>query len=171
FILGQSTSQFQKDLVDSGVTLSANLSYYTQKYTGPIAASAQAKPKKLREAIRKLLREIYQLRDPSYYTDEQLANAKSILAARDVYGREKTSHFTHTVSYWWAVDGVDYYLDYVENLRDVTRKDIANYVDEYILGEPFVIGVLASPRVESKYGLDEKTVRKIVEDVRSEFEK
>jgi zinc protease len=169
FILGQPTSQFQKDLVDSGIALNANLSYYTQKHTGPINASASANTKQLKEAIRTLLREIHELDDPNYYTDEQLENAKTILEARDIYGREKTSSFAHTVTFWWAVDDLDYYTGYVDNLKEVTRQDIADYVSEYVIGEPFVLGVLLNSKAKEKLGLSEKDLKTMVREVRSEM--
>lgn len=170
FILGQPTSKFQKALVDSGVALRADLSYYTQAHTGPIMASLSARPDKLREAIETLLTELHKLEDPEYFSDEQLANAKTILETRDIYGREKISDFAHTVSFWWAVDDIDYYRNYIDNLKEVTREDIAQYVSDYILNDPYVLGVLISESGRKKIGLGEQELREMVADIEADLE-
>ena len=170
FILGQPTSKFQKNLVESGLTLSSDLSYYTQRYTGPINLRAQMTPDKLQPAIEALLKEVYKLQDPDYFTDEQLENAKTILAVQDVYDREKTSQFAHTVSFWWATAGPDYYVNYVDNLKATTRQDIADYVTEYIIGKPFVLGVLVSPEVKEQMGLTDEDLALMVEEARKSVE-
>ena len=59
-----------------------------------------------------------------------------MLEVEDAKGREKTSVFIHTVTYWWASATIDYYTNYVENLRKVTREDIKKYVTKYIKGKP-----------------------------------
>ncbi len=171
FILSQPSSKFQKALVEeSNLALNADFSYFTQSHTGPIRASLQTQPDKLREAIRALIEEIGKLDDPDYYTDEQLKNAKTILETRDIYGREKTSGFAHTVSFWWAVDDVDYYRNYVDNLNAVTREDIAEYVAEYVHDQPFVTGVLLSSAMNEKLELDKEELESLVEQARGELE-
>ncbi|MGM0558119.1 MAG: M16 family metallopeptidase [Myxococcota bacterium] len=166
FILSQPTSKFQKTLVESGLTLSSDLSYYTQQYTGPINLRAQMTPDKLQAAIEALLREVYKLQDPAYYTDEQLESAKTILSVQDIYDREKTSQFAHTVSFWWATAGPDYYINYIDNLKATSRQDIADYVKEYIIGKPFVMGVLVSPQVKEKMGLTNADLAVMVEEAK-----
>lgn len=147
YIIAQPSSQFQKNLVDSGITLNSYLSYYTQRYTGPISLSAQVQPDKLEDAIQFLLRETEKFSSPDYYTDEQLESAKTLLVIDDLYGREQMSSFTHTVSFWWATAGLDYYLNYLDGLRSVTRDDINRYVAMYIRNRPWVLGVIASQAV------------------------
>jgi len=144
YILAQPSSQFQKNLVDSGITLSSGLSYYTQRYTGPISLAAQVQPEKLNDAVQALLAEIPKFSDPNYFTDEQLQSAKTLLVIEDLYSREKMSSFTHTVSFWWATAGLDYYLGYLKGLESVTRDDINRYVAMYLRNQPFVLGVLLS---------------------------
>jgi zinc protease len=165
YIIGQPTSKFHKNLVESGIVLGASIGYYTQAHTGPITLSAQAEPAKLEAAIPALLAELEKLDDPDYFTDEQLQNAKTILAIQDRFSREKISSFTHTVSFWWAVAGLDYYLDYVENLQAVTREDIVKYVRDYIFAKPYVAGVLLSPETASQSGLDEAKLKSLTKVV------
>ena len=71
---------------------------------------------------------IAQWDNDTYFTDEQLETAKTLFAIGDAQGREKTSEFVHTVSYWWASATIDYYTSYVDNIKKVTRDDIKQYI-------------------------------------------
>lgn len=158
FILAQENSNFHKTLVDSGLALSANMSYYTLNHTGPISLSLVVRPDKLEDATKALQAEMKKFDDPDYFTDEQIQTAKTLLAVDHVYGREKTSSYAHTVSFWWAVAGLDYYLNYVDNLQKVSREDIKRYVSTYVLGKPYVMGVLISEENQQRIGLTQDKI-------------
>jgi zinc protease len=72
----------------------------------------------------------------------------------EIYDREKPSEYAHTVSFWWASSGLDYYANYIENLRKVTRADISRYVERYIRNKPRVVAVLISPEDRQRIGLN-----------------
>ena len=169
YILGQPTSTFYKNLVESQVTLGAGLSYYTQRYTGPISASAQVQPGKIKPAITAILTEMRKLTDPDYFTDEQLANAKQILAIQAIYEREKTSALIHTISFWWASADLDYYTSYLDNLNAVTRQDIARYVSTYIIDKPYVLGVLMDEEAADKEDLDEAKLNAFITQLNTDL--
>jgi zinc protease len=145
FLLKQKSSRFQQDLIDSGLAFGADVSYQTCKYTGPIVIVAIPNPQKIKEVIEKLEEHINQWDSDTYFTDDQLETAKTLLAVGDAQGREKTSEFVHTVTFWWGSATIDYYTSYVENLKKVTREDIKRYVQTYIKGKPKAIGVLTTP--------------------------
>jgi len=147
FILAQKNSKFQKNLVDSGIALSASLSYQTLNQVGPISATVVCTQDKIIQSRDALWIEMQKFTDPEYYTDEQLETAKMKLEVGEIYGREKPSEFVHTVSFWWSVTGLDYYRNYIDNLRMVTREDINNYVNIYITDKPMVLGVIMSEEV------------------------
>ena len=153
FILGQQTSKFHKDLVESGLALGVSFSYYTLNHTGPITLFAQTTPEKFDACQKALFEELDKMTDPNYFTDEQLENAKTILATNEQYARETASQFVHTVGFWWAVAGLDYYLNYIENLNKVTREDIKNYLETYVVNKNYVLGVLTSPENAEKVSL------------------
>lgn len=145
FILSQSSSKLQKELVDAGLALQVQVGYQTCKFTGPITITLVPTPGKTREALAALDEHIAQWDNDEYFTDEQMETAKNLLAIDDAYGQEKTSEFVHTVTYWWAVADIQYYTNYVENLEKVTREDIKNYVRTYIKGKNRVTGILVNP--------------------------
>jgi zinc protease len=138
FILRQPNSRFQRALVDTGLVSAVNLGYYTQRNVGPVNIIAQTTPEKARAAVRAIYNEVAHFNDRDYYTDEQLETAKALLEADDLFSREKLSDYTHTISFWWASTGIDYFRGYLGNLRRTTRADISRYVTTYIQGKPHV---------------------------------
>lgn len=71
-----------------------------------------------------------------------------------MYGQERPSSFVHALGFWWSVaGGLDYYLNYVDNLKKVSREDIEDYVRKYIQGAPYIMGILLSPEDREKLSL------------------
>ncbi len=151
YIIGQRNSLFQKNLVESGLLTFVGLNYYSLDHTGPITLQAQTTADKYTRAEKAIFEEIANFTNTDYYTDEQLANAKSQLEINELYSQERPSDYVHTVGFWWAVtNGLDYYLNYLDNLRKVSRQDISDYVKKYIQGAPYVKGILISPEDKKK---------------------
>ncbi len=160
FLLKQKSSKFQQDLIDSGLAYAAAVGYQTCKYTGPIIITVVPHADKIKEVIEKIEEEISQWDSDNYFTDEQLETAKTLLAVDDAHGREKTSEFIHTVTYWWASATINYYTSYVDNLNNVTRDDINRYIRTYIKGKPKAIGVLTTPDDKAALEANLKTLVK-----------
>jgi zinc protease len=150
FILRQPDSRFQRALVDTGLVTAVDLGYYTQRNVGPINLLAQTTPDKARAALRAIYKEIASFNEPGYFTDEQLESAKGLLEADDLYSREKTDDYTHTVAFWWASTGLEYFRGYLGNLRRTSRADINRYVSTYIQGKPHVGLALLSPESQKQ---------------------
>jgi len=150
FILRQPNSRFQRNLVDTGLVTGADLSYYTQRNVGPIQLIAQTTPDKAHAAIKALYEEVAHFNDKDYFTDDQLESAKALLEADDLYSREKASEYTHTLSFWWASTGLDYFRGYLGRLRATSRADINRYVTTYIQGKPHVGLALLSSEAQGK---------------------
>lgn len=155
FILRQPDSRFSRELIDTGLSTGAGLNYYTQLNVGPIGLMAQTTPERLKETVSAINRQIALFTTPDYFTDEELESAKTLLDVNEIYDREKPSEYAHTVSFWWASSGLDYYANYIENLRKVTRADIRRYVERYIRNKPRVVAVLISAEDQQRIGLTE----------------
>ena len=153
FVLGQTASKLQKDLVDTGLALQVSVSYSTCKHTGPINIFLVPNPTKVKEAVAKLEEHINQWGSDDYFTDEQLETSKNLLAISEVYGKESTSDHIHTVTYWWASANIAYYINYISNLKKVSRNDIKQYVNTYIKSKPHVKGILLSPGMKTQLGI------------------
>src|SRR5262249_27711094 len=97
FILRQKNSRFSRALVDSGLTTLSSFSYLTQKNVGPIQFMAQTTPEKLKDALQAVNAEFSKFDAPDYYTDQELEYAKNQLDVSEIYDREKSSQYAHTV--------------------------------------------------------------------------
>jgi len=150
FILRQPNSRFQRNLVDTGLVTGVDLSYYTQRNVGPISLIAQTTPDKARAAIKAMYEEVAHFNDKDYYTDEQLESAKALLEADDLYSREKLSDYTHTLSFWWASTGLEYFRGYLPRLRTTSRADVSRYVTTYIQGKPHIGLALMSNEAQGR---------------------
>ncbi len=153
FVLGQPNSRFQRALVDSGLANAVDFNYYTQRNVGPIAALIQTSPEKAKAAVKALHDQISHFADPNYFTDEELANAKALLEADDLFSREKPSEYVHNIAFWWSSTGLEYFRGYQGHLRSTTRADIAAYLKKYVLGRPHVGVALMSAAAKQSSGL------------------
>lgn len=153
-ILNLPSSRLNQNLVESGLAYQVQSSYQTLKHIGPIMTILVPNPQKMDEAIKTLEAEVALWDSDEYFTDEQLESAKNQMAIRDIYSRESTSDFVHSLTFWWASASLDYYVNYIDNLKKVNREDIKKYVREYIKGQPNVTGLLLSPMLEQSLGID-----------------
>ena len=144
-ILNKRTSALSKRLLDSGLAYYANLSYYTLAHTGPISLFLQVDPAKALDAKRALLEEVTKMGDSTYVTQQELADAQTELGIQALYEREQTSEWAHTIGFWWSVAGLDYYRNYVPNMQRISRSDLAQYARTYLVGKPYVVGLMMNP--------------------------
>lgn len=153
--LNQAVSVMQQRLVDSGLFQSIGVNYYTLDQKGPISIVGQTTPERLKEAVVALDREIAKFADPGYITQEQLVNVKAERAVSTAYGEDRASGFAHTLGFWWAVSGIDYYMGYIDGMAKQTLADLQGYARKYIVGKPRVVGVLIDPEARKRIGLKE----------------
>jgi zinc protease len=153
FIITQPNSRFQRTLVDTGLVNGVTVGYLTQRNVGPIRIIAQTTPDKARAALKAIYNEVAHFNDKDYFTDEQLESAKALLEADDLYSREKLSEYAHTLSFWWASTGLEYFRGYLTNLRRTTRADISRYITTYIQGKPHIGLALISEEAQAQIQL------------------
>ncbi len=146
-------SEFQQKLVDSGLWQGVLVNYYTLNHVGPITVSGQTTPDKLREALPAMLRELQRTGAPGYFTTDKLAEVTAHRATDSAFGRERTSGFAHAVGFWWSVAGLEYYLNYVDEMAKQTPAELVRYARTYILGQPHVTGVMLAPGVRQALNL------------------
>ncbi|MDE1192777.1 MAG: pitrilysin family protein [Arachidicoccus sp.] len=142
YILSQNSSRWQQNLIDSGYALQVGINYQTQKYVGPITLQIIPNPSKIAECVAKVKAEIAQWDSPDYITDEQLENAKRGLEIQNLSEQDITSSYSHTIAFWWCSSDLDYMYNYISNVKKVTKEDIKNYVDKYILNKHYCAGLL-----------------------------
>jgi zinc protease len=150
YILTQPDSRFKRAMIDSGLVVDADITYYTQRNVGPITVTLVTTPDKAKAALKAVYAEIAQFDKPDYFTDEELENAKTILESRDLFSREKLSEYAHTLGFWWSSTGIEYYRGYYKNLRAISRADTNRYVKTYIQGKPHVGIALISSEAQAQ---------------------
>ncbi len=156
YIIQQPNSRFQRALIDSGLAVGADVNYYTQRNVGPIRVTLVTSPDKSKAALAAIYKEIAQFNNPNYFTDKELANAKNLLEAENLFRREKLSDYTHELGFWWSSTGIDYYRGYYKNLKAISRDDIKRYISTYIQGKPHVGVALISTADQQKVNLTEQ---------------
>ncbi|MDQ3011797.1 MAG: insulinase family protein [Acidobacteriota bacterium] len=156
YVLRQPDSKFARALVDTGLTTGAALGYLTQKNVGPIQFTAQTTPEKLKEALKAVNAEFARFDSPDYFSDQELESAKTATDVSEIYDREKPSQYAHTVSFWWASSGLDYYATYVEKMSKITHADIRQFARKYIKNKTRVVAVMISAADQKKIGLTEQ---------------
>jgi len=151
--IGEPSSKFQQALVDSGACLGVGFTWFTQVNTGPITVNFDATPDKAEACVRAILAELPKMKAPDYLSDAEMRNAAHTIEVGLVRERERPSEFAHGITFWWASAGLDYYLGYVDKVHQAQPQEIARFMDDYVLGKPFVMGVMLSPETRQK-GLD-----------------
>ena len=163
-LVNDEQSQFQRNLVDVGYFQSAGLAYSTLNYTGPIVFRGTTSMPQLANALTALEAELRMMSAPEYFTAEELEGAKKRRAVRSVLQLEQGAGLAHTVGYWWAVSGLDYYMGYVDNLSTRTPADLNAFVTKYIKKQPFVVGILTTPADGKQVELYLKQYVELAED-------
>jgi zinc protease len=155
-ILGLNSSKWQQALVDKGLTSSIDASYETEKYVGPVNIELEPNPNKLKECNEELLNQLKQWGNDDYFTDDQLINAKEIIHRNAIRKREKPSSQASILTKAWCSSSLDYMTDYEKNCDKISREDIKHFVNKYITGKPYVVGMIINPDMNKKlnaYGI------------------
>lgn len=163
--LQQPASRFQKALVESGVCLQAGFAWFSQRNTGPIQLLFDATPEDTVACIEAIVAELPAMAEPDYLSGEELSDAAHLLEVQRALEIEQPSELAHTLSFWWTTAGLDYYRTYLARTRAVTPADIARYMRTYVLGKPYVLGVMLSKAMESN-GLTRAVLEKLAVTVR-----
>ncbi len=152
-VTAASTSRFQRALVESGACVTARLSWYTQRNVGPITLAFEATPDQVDACVAAIHAELGKLTSADYATDDELHRAARRLELATVRGRELSSDYAHTLTFWWTSASIDDYLGYVDQVFAVEHADLVRMIDTWITGKPYVLGVMVSPEMAAK-GLD-----------------
>lgn len=148
------SSKFQKNLVDSGLSSSAKMSYYTQKSAGEISFSSSMPAEKTDQLKTAFFKELEKMKMPNYITKEEIETAKKNIEINYLYQKESGQKYaSETLGFYWNVSGLDYYFDYVENVKKITSKDINDSLKKYLFDKKYVMGLLISKEDKEKYNV------------------
>ena len=97
------------------------------------------------------MNQVSQFNKDDYFTDEDLNKAKEGLKRQQIREEERPSSLPSQLTYWWCSASLDFYTDYFPAMDRITKKDILNYTSKYILGKPYVAGMIISPEMNAQY--------------------
>ncbi len=158
-IINQANSRFQKNLVDKRLAYQVQSSYFSQKNVGPIGVNAYVPIPATKKAIKAIEDEIAAWNAQDYFTDAEMVTAKRILEGDRLQETESASEFaTSSLPLWWASAGLDYYVHYLDNVKKVTRADIQRYLDRWIKGKNYVLGVATNQTALDKLNIKAEDV-------------
>ncbi|MFN8671356.1 MAG: pitrilysin family protein [Candidatus Sericytochromatia bacterium] len=144
-------SKFQKNLVDTGLASYVSMSYYSQKSAGDISLSASTTPDKIDSLKKKILEEFEKMKNKDYVSNEDIENAKKSIEINYLYNQENGQKYaSETLGFWWNVSGLDYYFNYNENAKKVTKDDIYKSLNKYFFGKKYVMGLLINKEDQIK---------------------
>ncbi|MFN8575523.1 MAG: pitrilysin family protein [Candidatus Sericytochromatia bacterium] len=145
------TSKFQKALVDSGLSSSASMGYYTERYSGEISMYATLDAPKVDKFKFQFLKELENMKSPNYITDQEIETAKKNIEINYLYKKESGQNYaSETLGYYWAMSGLNYYNNYVNNVKKITKKDIQESLKKYLFDKNYVMGLLISKEDQDK---------------------
>jgi zinc protease len=155
------SSKLQRDLVDSGLCINAGVWFpELQRHTSMIELSLQALPDKIDGCATAALAELPKMKDPSFFADEELANAAHRFDVWLAEQQETTAELSHTLTWMWTSASLDYYLGLSDKVHAVTRADVVRLLNTWVLGKPFIFGTMASPKVIGA-GLDKAHLERL----------
>jgi zinc protease len=167
-LLNQKNSKFHKKFIESGKTVAAGLSYYTESHAGTNEIWAQVSAKKLRNVKSLLLREPRKWAKKGYFTQKELENVRRKLLIDHKRDLAKPSQYLKkSLGFWWAVTGLEYYDSYLSNLRSTSLKEVREYVKKYFIGKSYISAISISPKDARRAGLrdnSKKLVKKYLKN-------
>lgn len=144
-LVNDDESDFQKQLVESGLFQSASIGYMTQAHVGPIEFDGVTTMDHLAAALTVLQTELMMMNNESYFTPEALAVAAKQRRIAQSFDLELGPGLAFDYANWWATSGLDYWMTYGDSLAARTPADLQHYAQKYFVGRPFVIGALVAP--------------------------
>ena len=155
-VLNNPASEFQKRLVDSGLFTSCYVNYLTMTRDITINFVGRTTPEKFRQAYKTIFDEIKNLGDEGYFSKGEVENAKSHILSEEVWNREQSSNYAQSLAFWWTSCGMDYFYSYEKGIKSTDKGDLEKLADEYIIGEPYVCIIQASPENSIEMNLSEE---------------
>lgn len=151
----QPGSRFQRDLVESGACVRAELDWYTQAYVGPVTYGLEAAPGSVDRCLEAARAELPVLAQPDTFSDEEMRDGLTRIEMERALEQENPSSYSHVLTFWWSSTGLPYYLSYPEHIHAVTRAQIAGFLKSWVFGQPYVFGAMFSPEEGRREGLDQ----------------
>jgi zinc protease len=159
-LINEPTSRFYQNLVDSGLVTRLGGGYDPAHNTGTFNIFANAPKEKARRAFEVIKQELVAMGRPGYFSDEEIGVAKQIVANEKLFDQDNVYNFTiGTTARWWSMVSLDYYLGFPENVAKVTPEGLRDFVNRYVVGQPFVLGIGSDRATLDKLNFTEEALK------------
>ncbi len=135
-------SPFQEEFVNSGLTASASLSYYTKPATGEIYLSFELESSKIEETKKKIDKLLNSIDDEKWFPNEIIEDAKISIENEFSLKTENPENFAQELAFWVTTLDLDYFVNYIDEIKKISKEDIKNFFNKYIKNKNFVMGVI-----------------------------
>jgi zinc protease len=127
------SSQFFRSTVGGGV-IGAGLGFTRATRTGMLSAELEITSGEESAAVSRLRAVLNGL--PDSITDEQVETAKDTIWSARFSNADASSGAAFQIAGDWAYSGFDYHSEYLDRLYDLTREDVVDVLERYVLGQP-----------------------------------
>jgi len=138
------TSATQRRLVDTDLFSIVSAGYRHVNQVSAISVTARTTLEKLPAASRALVEEIDLLALEDYFDHNDLEAAIKRLRLARAEQQQTTAGLAHTLADAWSIAGIDYYLDYVDNLQRQTPATVREHLSRYVFDRPRIVSILIS---------------------------
>jgi zinc protease len=135
-LLGQITiesSQSFRSVVGDGV-IGGSMYFNDASHTGVFTAELTIASGAERSAIERLRTAVSQL--PSSITQAQLETARDLIWADRLSTADASTSAAFQIAGDWTFAGLDYHERYLDSLYDVTRANVVDVLESYVIGHP-----------------------------------
>ena len=140
-ILGDGkTSRFYKKIVDTGLATRVSMWDFPFRDNGLFVTYAFLTPGTKHEDVEKIILDEYDLLKENGVTDKEVARAKGQIHAEQAYSRDGSYSVASNLNEAIATGDWTYYTNYLENINKVTKEDIKQVVDTYLIEDKSTTG-------------------------------
>ncbi len=127
---GKSAVLYQK-LKEKGYVQAIYAGYMSHKGTSQFLFYFVVEPENVQKAKEKLFEIIFDYVENGI-PEDVVENAKKKIINSEIFAKEEVSNDAESLGYASAVTGdVNYALNYIENIKEVTKEDVDNYLKKY----------------------------------------
>ncbi|MCK4521488.1 MAG: insulinase family protein [Nanoarchaeota archaeon] len=125
---GLSGKLFEEIRVKRALAYDVGINNETEIDYGYFAAYFSTHKKNMKKCVNITLKELKNLKN---ITDKELQEAKQFIEGEFILDNEDSQRMADTVGFWQLVSGCKDILNYIKNIKKVTKKDVIRIVDKY----------------------------------------
>ena len=156
-MLNSKISKIYKHFIESSLVQYINVSYYTQSYSPLLLVNIGANANQITYIEKHIFKEIQNFMNTDYFSLKELDIAKNKIILNYKLDYDKPSQLFHKLGFWWAIAGIDYYQNYLDNIKNVSLDDVRMFVKKYFINQNYVLLKLIPSAEAKKFGFKDNS--------------